>query len=73
MSKKPENANAKAAPTYRISARPERGFHRAGRYWPRQGVEVARAEFTDEQWAAIEAEPLLTVSEITADAEKAGE
>lgn len=47
--------------THRIAGTPERGFYRAGRHWPREGVEVARADFDDEQWAALEAEPRLVV------------
>ena len=47
--------------THRIAATPAAGFWRAGRYWPRDGVEVAQADFSEEQWAAIEAEPKLVV------------
>lgn len=37
------------------------GFRRAGRAWPAQPVEVSRADFSEAEWAALTAEPLLTV------------
>jgi len=49
------------SPTHSIAAGPEKGFYRAGRHWPREATKVARAEFTDDQWAALEAEPKLTI------------
>lgn len=49
------------AATHEIAATPEKGFWRAGRHWPRAGLAVARADFTDDQWAALEAEPKLTI------------
>jgi len=49
------------SPTHSIAAGPEKGFYRAGRYWPREAAPVARADFTDDQWAALEAEPKLTI------------
>lgn len=52
------------AATHRIAALPAAGFCRAGRRWPREGEEVSRDEFSDEQWAAIESEPLLVVVEL---------
>lgn len=51
-----------AVANYCVAATPERGIWRAGRHWPREGAEVARSDFTDEQWAAIEGEPRLVVS-----------
>ena len=57
-----EPAAAAAVVSHRISATTERGFYRAGRHWPREGVDVDRFEFTDEQWAALEAEPLLVIA-----------
>ncbi len=57
----PETAAEVAAPTHRIGAYAERGFYRAGRFWPRQGVEVAQAEFTAAKWSALEAEPALKI------------
>jgi len=50
--------------THRIAGIPEHGFYRAGRHWPREGVEVLRADFTDEQWATLEAEPRLVISSL---------
>lgn len=47
--------------THRIAATTEKGFYRAGRHWPREGVEIDRAEFSDQQWSALEGEPMLTV------------
>ena len=55
---------APAVTTHRISGVPAHGFYRAGRHWPREGVEVARADFTKAQWAALEAEPRLTVTRL---------
>lgn len=49
------------AATHRIAAIPAAGFCRAGRRWCREGEEVSRGEFSDEQWAALEGEPLLVV------------
>lgn len=49
------------APTYRIAGTPEKGFYRAGRHWPREGVEVNRADFTDAEWSALEGEPRLNI------------
>ena len=47
--------------THRITAVPEKGFCRAGRRWYREGTAVNRDDFSDEQWAALEAEPMLVV------------
>ena len=56
---------AEIAPaTHRVAATPSAGFWRAGRCWPRDGVEVARTDFSDEQWAAIKAEPKLDWEDI---------
>lgn len=46
---------------YRINAIPAAGFCRAGRRWFREGEEVNRQDFSDEQWAALTGEPMLTV------------
>lgn len=46
---------------HRVAGVPQKGFYRAGRHWPREGVEVARSDFTDDQWAALEAEPNVTI------------
>lgn len=48
--------------THRIAATPERGFYRAGRHWPREGIDVHRDDFADEQWLALEAEPRLVIT-----------
>lgn len=48
--------------THMIAAIPATGFCRAGRRWYREGEAVDRADFTAEQWAALEAEPLLTIT-----------
>ena len=50
-----------ARPLYRIAGLGLHGFHRAGRHWPREGAEVAREDFTDEQWAALEGEPMISI------------
>ena len=47
---------------FTIRANRKRGFHRAGRFWPAGGETVARDDFTDEQWAALEGESMLTVT-----------
>jgi hypothetical protein len=47
--------------THRITAVPEKGFCRAGRRWYREGTAVNRDDFSDEDWEALEAEPLLVV------------
>lgn len=46
------------------------GFRRAGRAWSGVETTVPIKEFTDEQVAALEAEPLLTVKRVTVAAEK---
>lgn len=48
--------------THRISAIPANGFCRAGRRWYREGEAVDRASFSDDQWAALEGEPLLNIT-----------
>lgn len=47
--------------THRIAAVIEKGFCRAGRHWPREGVDVNRDSFDEAQWSALEGEPMLTV------------
>lgn len=54
-------AAAPAVVTHEIAGKPEKGFYRAGRYWPRAGTPIDRADFTDDQWSAIEGEPKLTI------------
>lgn len=40
------------------------GFRRAGRAWPSEATFVALDELSDEQIAALEAEPMLSVNRI---------
>lgn len=40
------------------------GFRRAGRAWPAEPVMVAASEFTAEQIARLNAEPMLVVEEL---------
>lgn len=54
-------AAAETCQKYRISGLGLHGFHRAGRHWPREGVDVERGELTDVQWSALEAEPLIAI------------
>lgn len=46
-----------AAFTHRIAAAVEKDFYRAGRHWPREGVDVNRDSFDEAQWSALEAAP----------------
>ena len=56
-------AQSVAGPShYRIRSITPRGFCRAGRRWSAAGDIVAREDFTDEQWLALEAEPMLSVT-----------
>lgn len=48
------------------------GFRRAGRAWPAEETTVPIEEFSKEQLAALESEPLLTVKRVTVAAEKTG-
>lgn len=57
----PDVAAGEPAATHRIAALPAAGFCRAGRRWHREGEEVRREDFTDEQWAALQGEPMLSV------------
>lgn len=57
----PDVAAGEPAATHRIVALPAAGFCRAGRRWHREGEAVRREDFTDEQWAALEGEPMLAV------------
>lgn len=53
--------DASAAPTHRIVGHGQNGFWRAGKHWPVEGLDVVRDDFDDEQWAALEAEPKLSI------------
>jgi len=44
-----------------ISAKPDKGFWRCGTFFPKDGKEVAKEDFTDAQWEVLKAEPNLTV------------
>ena len=59
----PVEPAAPAAPqfTHRITAVLAAGFCRAGRRWYHEATAVNRDDFSDEQWAALEAEPMLVV------------
>lgn len=57
----PQEQVAGVPNVYRISAIPAGGFCRAGRRWFREGEEVNRQDFSDEQWAALTGEPMLTI------------
>jgi hypothetical protein len=59
----PVEPPAPAAPqfTHLITAVPEKGFCRAGRRWYRDATHVNRDDFSAEDWAALEAEPMLVV------------
>lgn len=48
--------------THSIKAAPAKGFHRAEKFWSREETKVNQADFTDDQWAALEAEPMLTIT-----------
>lgn len=56
---------------FRVSAKPERGFRRAGRLWPHAGVVVAAAQLDAAALARLLAEPQLVVEPL-ADAPPAG-
>lgn len=68
MGKKPKTAgDAGATPepqSYLIAAKAYAGFWRAGRLWPKEGAVADRAEFDVDQWAALEAEPSLIVTQL---------
>lgn len=54
---------------YRISAAKTDLFYRAGLGWPRAGVVVDRATFTDADWDRLTAETMLRVEPVVAEAE----
>lgn len=47
--------------TLTIRAKHESGFYRCGRFWPHAGREIALSELSDQQVAALMAEPCLIV------------
>lgn len=54
-----------------IRSKSERGFWRAGLFFPRAGVQIDPDTLSAAQRAAIEAEPNLVVTKADADAESA--
>ena len=50
--------------THTVKAGPAKGFHRAGKFWTREETKINHADFTDEQWDALEAEPMLTIQQL---------
>lgn len=59
VNKAPKSAAAEF--THSIKAAPAKGFWRAGKFWTREGMDVNRADYSDDQWAALEAESNLTI------------
>ena len=51
-------------PTHNIRTTVDVAFWRGDHKWHPDGEDVARADFTDEQWEAITAEPLLVVTSL---------
>lgn len=47
-----------------VRAVPKKGFWRAGRYWPHEGVEVDFDELTEDEWIALESEPKIVIGEV---------
>jgi len=46
-----------------VTARPPGGFRRCGRRWPAEATTVPAGRFTDDQIAALKAEPNLVVQD----------
>lgn len=57
-------------PVLYVTARPKRGFRRAGRHWPATETRVAAADLSPEQIKALQAEPQLLVREAEEDSDK---
>lgn len=57
-------AKSQAIPALAIHALPERGFWRADRHWTPEVQVVALSEFTEDQVAALRAEPLIVVEDV---------
>lgn len=64
MAKKTADKEGAAPEGYLVSAKPTNGFWRAGRHWPKEGAVAVRGEFDADQWAALEAEPALIVTQL---------
>ncbi|WP_068634712.1 hypothetical protein [Thauera butanivorans] len=60
----PEPAPEAAAPVMTVRCTRLRGVWRAGRFWPPEVVRVFAGDLSDEQLAAVRAEPLLSVREV---------
>ena len=69
---KPESKSADKATHLAVRAQRD-GFRRAGRAWSAEETTVPLADFSKEQIAALEAEPLLAVERVAKPAKKAGE
>lgn len=59
----PSGEAAEAPVVLRVKATQARGFWRLGRYWPAEVTEVRAGELTDDQIAALRAEPMLKVED----------
>lgn len=57
-------ASEEAQPTHNVRAIPDAGFWRGDHKWHADGEDINRADFSDEQWEAITAEPLLVVTSL---------
>lgn len=55
---------AAAVPVMTVRCTRLRGVWRAGRFWPPEVVRVFAGDLSDEQLAAVRAEPLLSVREV---------
>jgi len=49
---------------YLISASAANGFWRCGKFFPKAGIVVSRADFEDAQWKRLNQEPLLRVKKV---------
>ncbi|NDV27722.1 hypothetical protein [Desulfovibrio sp. JC010] len=54
----------------KVSAVPERGFCRCGKRWPHEGAIVSREDFTDEQWAILQAEKMIKLEPVEDEPDK---
>lgn len=59
-----KTAPIKPIPALAVRALPERGFWRADRHWTPEVQVVALSEFTEDQVAALRAEPLIVVEDV---------
>lgn len=49
---------------FEITSIPDRGFWRAGQHWTPDAQRVLRSDFTDDQWAALIAEPNINIKRV---------